>query len=188
VRALVLLVAVTLGACDDVPSGPDFSGVLIDLSSGDATDLAIGNLFCTQTCQAPAACCITPTAGGGWEAMCANSCPDGGVFTQCTGPSDCSTQTPDCCFTVNLSGDMDASIMSTGGGAMCSADCPGGLSQDRANFHTKLCHVAGDCAGYMGDFGAGAEAFDGCCQSPRAPAVRFCAPSHLAGNDGLTCS
>ena len=178
-----------LVGCDDSPTGPDFSGVVVDLSAaGDASDLAIGNLFCAQTCQAPAACCITQDTFGNYQAMCANSCPDGGVFTQCTGPSDCTSQQPSCCFTVNLTGDMDASITATGGGAMCSADCPAGLSNNNSLFNTKLCHESADCSGYMGDFGFGAEPFDGCCSSPRAPAVRFCAPKHLSGNDGLSCN
>jgi hypothetical protein len=185
----LLLVAVLVAACDDAPSGPDFSGVVVDLShAGDAADLQIANVYCAQTCQAPEACCITETAGGGAQAMCATSCPDGGVFTQCTGPSDCSAQTPNCCFTLNLTGDMDASIMSSGGGAMCTADCPAGLSGGNSLFHTKLCHQPGDCSGYSGDFGFGAEIFDGCCQSPRAPAIAFCAPRRLSGNDGLTCN
>ena len=184
-----LLAVLALAACADAPSGPDFSGVVFnDLSQpADAFDMEIANVFCEQTCQAPAACCLTPAAGGGWQAMCATSCPDGGVFTQCTGPSDCNVQQPNCCFTVNLTGDMDASIMSSGGGAMCTADCPAGLSGGNTRFDTKLCHQAADCGGYMGDFGFGPEVFDGCCQSPRAPAVRFCAPSRLAGHDGLTC-
>jgi hypothetical protein len=116
---LRLLFLAALAACDAAPSGPDFSGVAFDFSQpGDAADLAIANVYCLQTCQAPAACCITPTVGGGFEAMCANSCPDGGVFTQCTGPEDCSGQTPNCCFSLNLTGDMDASNMQSGGGAM----------------------------------------------------------------------
>ena len=180
-----------LVGCDDTPAGPDFSGVVVDLSqSGDASDLAIGNVFCAQTCQAPAFCCITPADifGGGGSAMCATSCPDGGFFTQCTGPDNCPAENPSCCFSVNLSGDMDASIMSTGGGAMCKADCPAGLTNNNSLFNTKLCHDPADCNGYMGDFGFGAEPFDGCCTSPRAPAVRFCAPKHLSGNDGLACN
>jgi hypothetical protein len=183
VRLLLLLIA-----CDMAPTGPDFSGVFFDLSQpGDAAvDLEIANVFCAQSCQSPQACCITPTAEG-YQAMCAASCPDGGVFTQCTGPSDCSANAANCCFTLNLGGDQDASIMANGGGAMCTADCPAGLSAGNTLFNTKLCHSASDCAGYSGDFGFGAEKFDGCCTSPRAPALRFCAPSRLAGNDGLTC-
>ena len=57
-----------------------------------------------------------------------------------------------------------------------------------ALFNTRLCHQGSDCSGYMGDFGFGAEPFDVCCSSPRAPAVRFCAPSHLSDNDGLSCN
>jgi hypothetical protein len=184
-----LLFALSTAGCAEAPSGPDFSGVVSDFAQTDATtDLAIASVYCQQTCQAPAACCLTQNAGGGWEAMCANSCPDGGVFTQCTGPSDCNPQLPNCCITVNLAGDMDASIMSSGGGAMCTADCPGGLGGGNTLFHTKLCRQTADCMGYTGDFGFGSEPFDGCCQSPRAPAVHFCAPTRLAGNDGLTCN
>jgi hypothetical protein len=185
VRYSLLLVLFTIAACDDGPSGPDFSGVVL----GDMShkDLEQSSIFCSQTCQAPAACCITPTTSGGWQATCANSCPDGGVFTQCTGPSDCSPQAPDCCVTINLTGDMDASIMSSGGAASCTATCPAGLSNGNTLFHTILCHVPGDCSGYSGDFGAGNESFDGCCSSPLAPALHFCAPSRLSGNNGLTC-
>ncbi len=183
----IAFAAATLG-CSEGPSGPDFSGVGFDLSHGDASlDLSIADVYCAQTCVKPAACCITPTLEGGWEAMCADSCPDGGVFTQCTGPGDCSVPTADCCVSINLSGD-DASIMSSGGGASCTADCPGGLSNGNSLFNTKLCHTTTDCSGYSGDFGTGAEPFDGCCQSPRAPALRFCAPSRLSGSDGLSCN
>jgi hypothetical protein len=185
----LLACALALAACDSGTSGPDFSGVVVDLSSfGDAGDLAIANVYCAQSCQAPEACCIAPTATGGWQAMCAQSCPDGGVFTQCTGPSDCSSQAPNCCFSLALEGNLDASIMSAGGGAMCTADCPAGLSDNNTVFHTRLCHAASDCSGYSGDFGSGNEPFEGCCSSPRAPAVQFCAPTRLAGNDGVTCS
>jgi hypothetical protein len=180
-----------LVGCDDSPTGPDFSGAYFDLSqSGDASDLAISNVFCAQTCQSPAACCIVPPDifGGGGTAMCATSCPDGGFFTQCTGPSECPAETPSCCFSVNLAGDMDGSIMSSGGGATCQGSCPVGLSNNNTVFHTLLCHAPSDCSGYSGDFGAGAELFDGCCTSPRAPGVRFCAPKRLSGSDGLSCN
>jgi len=188
-----LIIVAALGACDSGPSGPDFSGVVgEDLSHTDVAnvDLAITNLYCMQTCQAPQACCITPPDifGQGGGAVCADSCPDGGFFTQCTGPSDCTTQTPNCCVTINLSGDMDASIMSSGGGAMCTADCPAGLSNGNTLFNTKLCHTGSDCANYSGNFGSGmAVPLDGCCTSPRAPGIRFCAPSSQNGNGGLSC-
>jgi hypothetical protein len=184
-RLLVLVLAL---GCDDTPGGPDFSGVGFDFSQGgDLYDMEIANVFCTQTCQSPQACCLTQDPFGNWQAMCATSCPDGGVFTQCTGPSDCTQQTPDCCFTVALSGDMDGSIMSSGGGAMCTSDCPGGLNNGNSSFQTKLCHQTSDCTGYTGDFGMGSEPFDGCCTSPRAPGVHFCSPSRLSGLGGLTC-
>jgi hypothetical protein len=170
--------ALALAACDDNNmSGLDFSGVVLsDMKLGDAMDLAIANVYCKQTCMAPQACCIV-----GDSAMCvtASQCPDGGVFTACTGPSDCSGGTPNCCVTINLTGDMDAGISASGGGAACTASCPGGLDSNNTNFHTKLCHTAADCAGYMGDFGFGNEVFDGCCNSPRAP-LSFCAPSKYA--------
>jgi hypothetical protein len=184
-----LLLVAALLACDSGSNGPDFSGVTFDQARLEdaSVDLEIANVYCMQTCQSPAACCITPTLGG-WQAMCATSCPDGGVFTQCTGPTDCNGNTPNCCFTLNLSGDMDASIMQSGGAAQCSADCTAGLSNGNTLFHTKLCHAATDCSGYSGDFGMGSEPFNGCCESPRAPALRFCAPSRLNGNDGLSCN
>jgi hypothetical protein len=188
---------VALSACaaaTNQTTQPDLSAqVAMDMAlaqDGAAADLArpadLAGLFCTQACVAPQACCVIQSAAG-TSAMCTtqSACPDGGVFAACTAPSQCTGATPSCCVTVNLMDDPDAGSSATGALAQCTASCPGGLIG--SEFKTKLCENASQCVGYTGNFGLGDEPFNGCCNSARAPAVYFCAPTAYAGPMSYSC-
>ena len=71
----------------------------------------------------------------------------------------------------------------------CGTDtaCPAGVDLNAQVLHTKLCHTAADCAGYMGSTPLGNANFDGCCESNQAPGVKFCAPTQFMGGNRYTC-
>jgi hypothetical protein len=187
-RNLIFLVALAGAGCnDDNLGGMSDMTVLPDLSP--VKDLAMrmpNGIACgTSTCNDPQVCCVRPGMGGGMASlmcMAPGSCGDGGAELMCDGPEDCPVTTGNCCITAKLT-TVDMGAIPNAANAACAsdADCPASadIAGSMATIHSKLCHVAGDCAGYSGTTAFGTFDFTSCCTAPQAPGLHFCAPSQV---------
>ena len=189
-RNLILCLApiVFLGGCNDdnLMGGMSDMTVLPDLLNEKDMAMRVPNgVVCgTKTCNDPQVCCAMPGMGGvNYSCMASGSCGDGSAQLSCDGPEDCPSAMPNCCADAHFSLSMtDALPMVAGANAACGTDqaCPAGVDLAGGVLHTKLCHTAGDCAGYTGTVPIlGNAAFDGCCTSNQAPGIQFCAPTQL---------
>jgi hypothetical protein len=146
----------------------------------------------TKTCAMSQVCCASPGMGGpSYACNTPGSCGDGSAQLSCDGPEDCPMSMPNCCADAHFSLGMgDAAPMATGANAACGTDaaCPAGVDLGAQVLHTKLCHVASDCANYSGSTPLGTTAFDGCCTSNQAPGIQFCAPTMFMGANRYTCN
>jgi hypothetical protein len=195
-RPFLFAICVIAAGCPKSSSHePDFAvpDAGIDFGQrGTMDDFAVANAYCQPTCSGVNnVCCVVPTASGSSASCVApGGCPDGGVFTSCTKPTDCSGTTPICCETVSYVPAVgDGGTMVNGGDVACAASCPAGLNMSTNTYQTKICGAQSDCSGYQGSFptdnGPATVAFDGCCSSPRAPGLYYCIPSSEA--TGQTC-
>src|SRR5581483_3744415 len=179
--------AMWLPACGDAAVVPDLP--VVDMAMPDLTppvDLAkpdFAGIACgSSTCGTTQDCCLQ-IVGGTAQAMCmpAGSCPDGGAALMCDGPEDCSSSTPECCVTLDITfSTTDGGPPPTGtGDSSCVNKCVATASfgGGMATVHTRLCHTRDDCTGLQGSAAGFMTAFSECCQAMQAGATTFCAPA-----------
>jgi hypothetical protein len=166
-----------------------------DLTMNDFSGISCG----AQTCDSTTDECCVVLVGMNAHPACVNkgTCQsiDGGAGTlACDGPEDCpGAKMPSggCCVALNGSTGM------LDGASMCTDQCPGKVIVSTGtgiNAHTKMCHTAAECTGYVGAIMGtpldGNYKFDQCCTFPQAPAgFAFCVPglvSQLPGG-GVHC-
>ncbi|HWE30835.1 MAG TPA: hypothetical protein VHB97_22665 [Polyangia bacterium] len=182
------------GCSDDtttVTNGADMNiNAAADMTAGpDMTPRVPNGVACdTTTCAVGQSCCLTTANNAVTGGMCvasASACTSGSNLA-CDGPEDCSTASPSCCATLDISGlsgllggggDADAGTpMVSGGNASCAGSCSFGFSA--SSITTKLCHVDGDCSGETA-FGTATK----CCSTTMVPNLHFCA----VGVGPITC-
>ena len=153
---------------DDLAASQDF-----------ASNVDMAGVICgSMTCGEGVSCCASGNATTQTYA-CMDTCGDGGVQVSCDGPEDCNGNA--CCATIQLvSGSASGEAMCSGGATMCSS---GSVDLQKQQITTKLCHNAGDCAGYPGDL----EDYSYCCSYPNV-SYKFCGPSFADGYNGITCT
>lgn len=174
------------GCGDDTTTagnGGDMSvNAAADMTAGpDMTPRVPNGVNCdTSTCAVGQSCCLTTANNmvtGGMCVASASACTSGSNLA-CDGPEDCSSGSPACCATIDISGlsgilggDADAGTPTvTGGNAACAGTCSFGFSS--SSITTKLCHVNSDCAG---ETVPGLGTATTCCSSSMVPSLHFCA-------------
>jgi hypothetical protein len=183
------------GSTHDLSASHDMIPPPPDMSIPDSAGIQCGQM----SCGAGQVCCLVPTGGTMFSAMCADKAAcntDAGAALQCDGPEDCSSATPTCCIDLQLAfgGNFggDGGGTATGGGnSQCVATCTASVTIAKnfasADLHTRLCHQAADCTGLTGKtpLAPTPVPFDHCCTQMGSSSPQFCAPAPAGPAAGL---